>query len=187
MPNKEQTGVFLPTCHQNIKTMELQHELLRKWGQINPLPLFFDRKVPIKTYIIFILTFINREQQGFSIFNIILLSLFLGTTDDNILAIFWVSLNNDLMFAASRFHCEAPYLIKETRQWVSSVQSWMWVSFRIYLHYMIRTTYFCGIIISHLLFLGIEPHTLGNHRLTSTTPDIEWHLESRAVDERHRR
>lgn len=43
--------------------------------------------------------------------------------------------------------------------------------------------YFCRIVISHLLFLSIEPDTLANHRVASTTPDVERHLESAKVDQ----
>lgn len=37
--------------------------------------------------------------------------------------------------------------------------------------------YLSRIIISNLLFLCIEPHTLCNHRIASTTPYIERHLK----------
>ena len=37
--------------------------------------------------------------------------------------------------------------------------------------------YLCRIIIAHLLFLCIEPNTLCNHRIATTTPYIEGHFE----------
>ena len=43
--------------------------------------------------------------------------------------------------------------------------------------------YLCRIIVSHLLFLCIKPYTFGNHRIASTTPDIEGHLEPAQKDQ----
>ena len=60
-------------------------------------------------------TFICRKCKSLCVFNVILLSLSLGSTDDHILTIFWICLNNNFMSAACRLHCKAPYLKEASR------------------------------------------------------------------------
>lgn len=61
--------------------------------------------------------------------------------------------------------------------WGCSPLSWYNINLKVRSICDLMCSYLCRIIIPHLLFLGIEPHTLCNHRIASAAPYIERHLK----------